>query len=81
MNTSTILALIFALGAGIVIGAQGTITNLTGQRVGALYTGALFHIGGAIVGGFIILLLILIGEAAPRIGGDGAPPWVAGARA
>ena len=74
MNTSTILAFLLVLGAGIAIGGQGTITNLTGQRVGPLYTGFLFHVGGAIVGGVIVLVMLLNGESAPRIGGDGASP-------
>lgn len=63
MNSTTIFALMIALGSGIAIGMQSFYTNLTGQVVEPIRAAFLIHISGSIVGLGIMGVIVLRGGA------------------
>jgi len=55
MSISVISGILFALGAGVAIGIQTLVINLTGQSLSPLRTGFMIHVMGALVGGILVL--------------------------
>lgn len=60
LQRPSILAVLVALGSGIAIGAQSTITGRAGQVVGPIRTGLLMNFASGALAGLILLALILI---------------------
>jgi transporter family-2 protein len=60
LSQAIIAALIVAVGSGIAIGTQSTLTNWGGRLVGPLGTGLLTNIFGGTIAG--VLLLIFAGK-------------------
>lgn len=59
--------LIVAIGAGIAIGLQGLFTNITGQMIGPLRGGLAIHIGGALIGAAMVLVVTALRPAEQAI--------------
>lgn len=64
-NMPTLLALLFAVGAGISVSIQSTIVTTFGTSIGPVRTAFFVHLGGAIVGAVILASLLTREPAAP----------------
>ena len=53
--SSLMVAVLLALCGGIAVGFQGPLASLVGQRVGALGSGFVLHLSGALIAGLLLL--------------------------
>ena len=54
--SSLMVAVLLALCGGIAVGFQGPLASMVGQRVGALGSGFVLHLSGAVIAGVLVLL-------------------------
>jgi len=53
--TSLTFAIVMALCGGIAVAIQGPLASLTGREVGALGSGLILHLSGAVIAGILVL--------------------------
>ena len=63
ISTSMLVALLFAVGAGIAISVQSSVMSAAGPTVGPLRTAFFAHLGGALVGAVILGILAVTGNS------------------
>ncbi|MCJ7825912.1 MAG: DMT family transporter, partial [Anaerolineales bacterium] len=57
MKTAVLSALVIALGSGLAIGTQSTLTNLAGRLLGPTRTGLFINFAGGAIAGIVLLAL------------------------
>lgn len=65
MNSPLLVALLFALGGGALIGLQANFVTLSSRTIGPLSTGTIAMIGGGIIGIVALAVLIQMGNFSP----------------
>jgi len=65
MKASVLSALVIALGSGLAIGTQSTLTNWAGRLLGPARTGLLVNFSGGVIAGIILLALSVLTTAIP----------------
>ncbi|MGB2895517.1 MAG: DMT family transporter [Anaerolineales bacterium] len=66
MKASVLSALVIALGSGLAIGTQSTLTNWAGRLLGPARTGLLVNFAGGVVAGIVLIVLSLRTTAMPE---------------
>jgi transporter family-2 protein len=66
MADTLVIALLAALGSGILIGTQSNLTNLSGQSIGPIRTGLLMNLFGGTVALLVLIVMLARGDFVPR---------------